>query len=68
MSHTPPVPAANQSPYPLKEAPHPPTPPRTSRSSAAAAPGQSSGKLPWFALLGAGAIAVIGGTLLMRRR
>lgn len=62
MTHAPPLPAASQSPYPLKEPPHPPSPPRAPKAEA---PPRGT---PWLALLGAGAIAVIGGVLLARRR
>jgi LPXTG-motif cell wall-anchored protein len=63
MTQAPPVPAANQSPYPIQEPPHPPSPPRPPR-----APEAPDAGVPWLALLGAGAIAVIGGVLLSRRR
>ncbi|WP_375288580.1 hypothetical protein [Sphingomonas sp.] len=64
MTHAPPVPASNRSPYPLQEPPHPPAAPR-----APAAPQARSGRspAPWLALLGAGVIAIVGGALLMRR-
>lgn len=65
MTHAPPVPAANQSPYPLQEPPHPPAPPRAPEPPKVQA-GRSPA--PWLALLGAGVIAIVGGTLLLRRR
>lgn len=34
MTHTPPVPPANTSPYPIVEPPHPPSPPAPSKPSA----------------------------------
>lgn len=65
MTHTPPVPAANQSPYPLREPPHPPTPPLPPVAKRAP---QAGGQAPWLALAGAGLIAIVGGVLLARRR
>ncbi len=46
MTHTPPVPPGNQSPYPIQEPPHPPAPPAppvASSSSSSDAPDSSEG-------------------------
>lgn len=58
MTNTPPVPPANQSPYPIQEPPHPPAPPRaTDEWAEPTSRGWSLGKIVGAAA-GVGAIAI----------
>jgi hypothetical protein len=63
MTHSPPVPPGNQSPYPLQEPPHPPSPPSppTAKDEGWASPspkrGWSVGRIVGAAA-GVGAIAI----------
>ncbi len=58
MTHTPPVPPGNQSPYPIQEPPHPPSPPKATEEWAEpASGGWSLGKIVGAAA-GIGAIAI----------
>lgn len=69
MSHTPPVPDANQSPYPLQTPPAPPTPPKATKAPRAARSERKERTRPGIAALagiGAGALA-IGALLLLSR-
>jgi LPXTG-motif cell wall-anchored protein len=63
MTHSPPVPAANRSPYPIQASPQPPR-----HDPVPPVPAERGPNTTVLALVGAGLLAVIGGVLLYRRR
>ncbi len=67
MSHSPPVPPGNQSPFPRHEPPHPhAAEPTVTRAPQDAPPARTASPLGLAAVIGVGAIAALVGALFLR--